>query len=260
MCSVGIKESTGNVHNCLSSPVQHQIRLLRHNRYRSCLQVFLGCITKEFLFVLRRNNNCHSLLRLGNRKLRSVEAFVLLGHKIQIYIQTIRQLSDGNGNTARTEIIALLDQMRNLGSAEQSLELSFRRSISLLNLSAAGFQGLLGVLLGGAGCSAAAVTSGPAAQKNDNISGIAVLADDIRASCRAHHRADLHALCHVVRVINFRYASGRKTDLISVAGISLRCAGAELLLRELSFQRLRNRNRRICRTGHAHCLIDIASS
>ena len=88
--------------------------------------------------------------------------------------------------------------------------------------------------LGGTGSAAAAVTSGTSAQQNDDITRIRGLADYIFTWSCAHDGADLHALCHVVGMVNFFYISGGKTDLVAVGAVSAGRAGHDLSLRKLA--------------------------
>ena len=61
-------------------------------------------------------------------------------------------------------------------------------------------------------------------------------------------------------MINFLDFTCSKTDLIAIARISLRGAQNQLLLRKLPLERLRYRDRRICRARHTHCLINVTSA
>ena len=120
-CTVGIQECTGDIYNLLAIPVHHQIRLFCYLRNNGCFEVF--CISQLFEArnILCRNNNSHSFLRFGNRKLCAIQTIVFLGNCIQINFQTIRQFADSNRNTACAEVITTLNQLRCFGVAEQSL-------------------------------------------------------------------------------------------------------------------------------------------
>ena len=48
------------------------------------LQILLSRIGKEGLYILRIDNDCHTLLRLGNRKLRAIQSCIFLRYLIQI--------------------------------------------------------------------------------------------------------------------------------------------------------------------------------
>ena len=260
MRAVGIQEGSGQVHDLLSSPGKHQSGLFGHLGHAHRFQILLRRIAKEGVHILRVHHHGHSLLGFGDGKLRAVQTRVLFGYLIQIHPQAVRQLADGNGYAARAEVVALLDQPAHLSTAEQSLDLSFRRRISLLYLCAAGLDARLRVHLGGAGRTAAAVPSGPSAEQNDDIARIRGGTHHVFAGSRSHHRTDFHSLCHIVGMINFLHVSRCKTDLVSVGGIAVRSAAHQLFLGKLSLQSLRHRNRGVRCARHAHGLIHIAAS
>ena len=140
MCAVGVQEGPGQICDRLSSPVHNQTRFLCDNRYLYSLQILFMCILQKLIRILRSHDNGHTFLRFGDRKLRSVKTRVLLGNLIQINLKSRSQLSDGNRNTACAEIVALLDDMTDLRTAEHTLKLSLRGSVTLLNLCSAGLQ------------------------------------------------------------------------------------------------------------------------
>ena len=172
MRPVGIQESAGQVDNSLTPPVQNQPGLLCDNRDLYCLQIFLMRIGQELVCVLRIHHYSHSLLRLGNGKLRSIQTFVFLRNLVQIYLQTGSQLSDCDRDAAGAKIIALFDNRADLRTAEHTLDLTLGRRISLLYLCPAGLQRRCLVRLGRTGSSSDSVTSGPSPKKNDYISRI----------------------------------------------------------------------------------------
>ena len=112
---------------------------------RSRLQVLLGGIFEELILVFRRHDDSHALLRLGNSELRSVKTFIFFRDKVKVDLQAVGQFADRYGDTARAEVIALLDQAGNLGTAEEALEFALGGGIALLYFRAAGGQGFLGV-------------------------------------------------------------------------------------------------------------------
>ena len=114
--------------------------------------------------------------------------------------------------------------------------------------------------LGGSGCAAAAVTACLAAKKNDQIARIGGLTNDVLSGRRAHHRANLHSLCHIVGVINLFYIAGSQTDLVAVRAVAVGCAAHQLLLGQLALQCLLYRYGGICRAGYTHSLIYIGTS
>ena len=178
MGTVRIEEVTGQVDDRLPSPVHHKSRLLRHRRDDRGLEIFLVRILHEFLYVFFVDNNCHSLLGLGDRDFRPVKSRILLRDLVEIDVQTARELANRDRDTARAEIIAFFDEMRSVRTSEKTLELSLCRRISLLDFSAAVLRRLLGVDFGGTCSTADAVTACPSAEQDDDIARIGVLTND----------------------------------------------------------------------------------
>ncbi len=148
------------------------------------------------------------------------------------------QLAHGNGDAAGAKVVAALDQAAGVAAAEQTLQLALDRGVALLDLGAAGLDGL-GVLgLGGAGGTADAVTAGAAAQQDDLVAGGGALAAHVVCRGSAHNGADLHALGHVAGVIELVDLAGGKADLVAVAGVAGGSGGYELALRQLALERL----------------------
>ncbi len=260
MCTVGIKKGSRNIHYLLTAPHQHKPRLFCDRCNLDSLQILLRRICKKRICILRVHNDCHTLLRLGNRKLRSVQSRILFRHLVHIDNQTIRKLADCHGNTARTEIVALLNQLADLRTPEQSLQFALRRSISFLNLRTARRKRRRRVHLRRPCRAAAAVASRTTAEQNDNIVRIRCLPDDTCPRRRRHHRPDFHTLCHIIGMIHLFDISRRKSNLISVRRIAARRAAHKLFLRKLAPHGFLHRHRRVCRSGYTHRLINIRSS
>ena len=260
MSTVRVKECTGNINDFLSSPLKNQSGLLCYDRNRNRLQILLSSKAKEFIHIPGCNYHCHSLLGFGDRKLGSVKTGILLGYLVKIYYKTVCQLTDRNGYTAGTKVVTFLNNLTYFSPTEESLNLTFCRCISLLYLCTAGLNGALRMYLGGAGSSAAAVTTGPSAQQDNDIVGIRILPDHICPGRCAHNSTNLHTLCNIVGVINFLHIAGSKTNLVAIGGITACCTSYQLLLGKLALQGICNGNGRICRTSHTHCLIDVASA
>ena len=260
MCAVGVEERTGDVYNLLASPGKDKSGLCRNLSDRNSLEVLLVGKCKHRRNVLLVHNNRHTLLGLGDGKLRAVQTRILLRNLVQIDAKARCQLADGYGNTARTEIVALLDEAAHLGTTEESLELSLGGSITLLNLGTAGVDGLGGMLLGRSRCAAAAVAAGASAHQNDDVAGITVFSLYVCAGSSAHNGTDLHALCNIVRMINLIDKAGGKTDLISVGAVALRSARGELSLRKLTGQGRLQGRRRVSSAGDTHRLVNIAAA
>ena len=145
-------------------------------------------------------------------------------------------------------------------SAEQSLQFTLGRCITFLYLGTTGINGFCSMCFGRTGCSTTAVTSGLTAKQDDDVARIGIQTLYRASRSRTHNRADLHTLRNVIRMIDFFYIAGRKSDLVSVRTVSV-CSGThDLLLRQFSVHGIFYRYGRICRTGHTHCLINIGTS
>ena len=105
-----------------------------------------------------------------------------------------------------------------------------------------------------------AVTTGTAAKQNDNISRIGGQSLHRTSRSRTEHCTDLHALRHIIRMVYLLDITGCQTDLVTIRTVTVCRLAHQLLLRKLARDRVFHRNRRICRTGHTHCLIDIGTS
>ena len=149
-----------------------------------------------------------------------VQAGVFRGHAVQPDVQAVGQLADGDAHTAGAEVVRFLDEFRHFRTAEEALQLAFLGGVTLLDFAAAGFEGGLGVLLGGTGGAADAVTAGAAAQEEDHVAGRGALAAHGGGADGAHHRADFHALGGVAVGIDFPHVRGCKADLVAVAGVT----------------------------------------
>ena len=163
MSTVGVQECAAYIHDGLASPVHDKARLLGYHCNRNGLQVFLSGKTQEFIYIRRIQNHCHTLLRLGDSNLGSIQACVLFRNLVQINLQTGCQLADGYGYTACAEVVTFLDDLADLRTAEHTLDLALGRSVALLYLCAADLNRSLGMYLGGTGSAADAVTAGAAA-------------------------------------------------------------------------------------------------
>ena len=159
MSAVSIQESSGQIHDGLAPPVHYQSRALSYNSHRHSFQIFLLGIAKEGIYIFGIYHYGHTFLGLGNGDFCAVQAGVLLRHLVQIDLQTCCQFADSYGYAACTEVVALLNDLADFFSPEQSLDLSFSRRISFLYFCAAGLNRFLCVYLGRTCCSAAAVTS-----------------------------------------------------------------------------------------------------
>ena len=114
--------------------------------------------------------------------------------------------------------------------------------------------------LGGTGCTADTVTAGTSSKKDDDISRVGIFTDNRTSRSSTHNRTDLHTFCNVVRMIDFFYSTGCKTDLVSVGAVTVSCAADKFLLRKFTLQSFFYGYSRISRTGYTHCLIYIGTS
>ena len=258
--AVGGDEFSGQIDDHLISPVHYQSGRLRHYSHPHRVQIFFRRIAQELLRVLLCHDDSHTLLRLRDRKLGSVQSRILLGNQIQLNIQSVRQLADRYADTACAEIVADLDQAADLGIAKQSLNLTLCRRVTLLYFRSAGMDGLFVMGLGRTCRAAAAVPACRTAQKDDHIARLRIAADHVGTGRRRDNRAKLHMLGHKARMIYFLHIACRQSDLVSVRAVALCRLRRELSLRKLARNRIPNRNCRIGSAGNPHCLIHIGTA
>ena len=140
--TVGIQEFAGQIDYAVSVPVHDKAGRIRHVSDYGRLQVFGFRQRKEPCDIPRVHYDRHALLRLADSQLGAVQPVILAGNRIQINLQSVSQLPDGDRNTAGAEIVAALDQCGNFISPEQSLQISLHRRITFLNFRTAGVDGL----------------------------------------------------------------------------------------------------------------------
>ena len=160
MRTVSIQESTGNINNFFSSPVQYQTRFFGNNSYYNSFQVFFVGIFHEFVNVFRIYNNSHTFLRLGNSNFCSIQAGIFFRYFIQIDLQSRCQFSDCYRYTACTKVITFFDQFADFFSAEHTLDLTFCRSVTFLYLGTTNFDRSFCMYFGRTGCTTDTVTAG----------------------------------------------------------------------------------------------------
>ena len=202
----------------------------------------------------------HALLGLGDGELGAVETLVLLGHLVKIDVQAVGELAHGDGDAARAEVVAALDEAAGVAAAEQALQLALHGGVALLDLGTVLLDGLDVVRLGRTGGAADAVTAGAAAEQDDLVAGRGALAAHVVGRRGAHDGTDLHALGHVAGVVELGDLAGGKADLVAVGGVSGSGGGHELALRQLAGKRLGHRHGRIGGTRDAHRLVDVAAA
>ena len=258
--SVCVQEISAEIEDAFFSPVHPDSVRVGHLCDRSGLEVFLSCILYEFLLFVGIDHDCHSFLRLRDRKLCAVEAVVLLRHEIEVDLETVGQLADGYRHTAGTEVIAALYQCSDFFSPEKSLYISLYRRISLLDFCSALQYRFFRVFLGRACSSAASVAACPAADQDYNVALLRCFSYHVIRRCSSDYRSDLHSFGNVVVVVNFVDEACRKSDLVAVRAVSVSGFCRYLSLRKLAAQRVFYRRPRICSTCHSHCLIHIDSA
>ena len=160
MRTVGIQESTGNINNFFSSPVQYQTWLFGNNSYHNSFQVFFVGIFHKFINVFRIYNNSHTFLRLGNSNLCAIQTCIFFRYFIQIDLQSRCQFSDCYRYTACTKVITFFDQFADFFSAEHTLDLTFCRGITFLYLCTTNFDRSFCMHFGRTGCTTDTVTAG----------------------------------------------------------------------------------------------------
>ena len=258
--AVGVQERAGDVDDVVAVPVHDQARLLGDGGDDRCLQVFLLGVAQELLHILGGHGAGHALLGFGDCQLGAVQAFILLGHGIQVDVEAVGDFARCNGNAACAEVVAALDQLAGVATAEQALELALHGGVALLDLGAAGFDGAGGMGFGAAGCAADAVATGAAAQQDDGVTGSGGFATHVPGRGGCHHGADFHALGSVAGVVQLVDLAGCQADLVAVAGVAGGCGLNQLALGQLSGNGFAHGLQRVGSAGDAHCLVHVGAA
>ena len=258
--TVGVQELPADVADGVSVPAHGEPGRLGDNSDLGGAEVFCGGQLQEPGGVLGLHYHSHPLLGFGDGKLGAVQALVFLGHRIQVNVQAVGQLTDSNGHAAGTEVVAALNEPGGLRVPEQPLKLPFLGGVAFLNLRAAGLQGVEVVALGGTGSAAAAVTAGGAAQQDHNVPGHGALPADIGGGSGGNDRADLHPLGSVAGMVNFIHNAGGKADLVAVGGIAGCSGGDQLPLGQLAGNGLGDGLQGVRRAGDTHGTVDIGAA
>ena len=148
VCSVGVQELSAYIYYCFAVPVHNESRRLCHCSDLYTLEVLVCRELHEHVLVLCCYYAGHSLLRLGDSELCSIESFVLLRNCIELDLKAVSQLADGYADSARAKIVASLDESGGISVAEESLDLALFRSVTLLYLGAACLDRVRVVCLG----------------------------------------------------------------------------------------------------------------
>ena len=137
--TVGVQELAGKVHDGNAVPVLAHPLFLGNGSNHGGFQVFLIGKGNELFGILSGNGNSHALLAFADSQLGAVQALVLLGNFVQVNVQAVGQLADGNGNAACAKVVAALDHAAGVLAAEQALQLTLNGGVALLHLGTAGF-------------------------------------------------------------------------------------------------------------------------
>ena len=199
--AVAREEFAGYVHNGIAAPGHAHATAVGDDRDRRGFKVFCMRKLDEAIHVFRRERDRHALLTFGDGELGAVEAFVFLGYAIEVDLEAVGQLADGDRNAARAEIVAALDHAAGLGVAEQTLDLALDRGVALLHFRATRFDGLEVVRFGRARCAADAVAAGASAEQDDHVFWSRGFTANISRGRCAHNRTDLHAFRGIAGVV-----------------------------------------------------------
>ena len=210
------------------------------------------------VFCLKRNG--HALLRLGDCQLSAIKTVILLRNSIQVDVKAVGKLANSNRDTAGTKVVAALNELASVFTAEEALKLALNRGVALLDLGSVALNGASVVGLGRTSCATNAITTSAAAEKDDDIAIFRTLAADVALRSGAYNSTNLHAFCNVAWVVELRNLARSKANLIAVAGITCSRRANDGALGKLSRKGLRNRNSWICGAGDAHCLVDVATA
>jgi len=82
--AVGVQEFSGEVNDGVAVPVHAQAGFCLDDCYNGSLQIFSAGFLDELLGILRRNDNCHTLLGLTDGDFGAVQTVVFLGHGVQV--------------------------------------------------------------------------------------------------------------------------------------------------------------------------------
>ena len=114
--------------------------------------------------------------------------------------------------------------------------------------------------LGRTGCTAAAVTSGLATQKDNNIAWSWLFTNNVCCWNCADYCANFHTFCNITWMIDFVYLTGSQTDLVAVGAVTSCCGGNDLLLWKFTLDGIFKWGQRVSCTGNTHCLIYISTT
>ena len=214
--AVGVNEAAAEVDNLFAAPVDDHTGFLGDGGHHRCLEVLFVGILQHEVDILGVDHDGHTLLALADSKLGAVKTGVFLGYAVEVYLQAVGQFAYGDAHATGAEVVALLDDVRHLFTAEQALYLAFGGGVAFLHLGTAGGQALGGVALRGTCGTADAVTSGAATKQDDDVAGVA--GESLHSTTRSggDDGANLHAFGHVVGVVNLVHQAGGEAYLVAV--------------------------------------------
>ena len=128
------------VHDRPPSPPHDHAGFGSYPGNRDRLEVFTACRLDKTFGIPWIDHDGHPLLRLRYGQLGPVQSFIFPGNRVQVDVQAIGQLTDGDRYAACTEIIAPADQPGYRGIAEQALDLALGDRVAFLHLGPAGGQ------------------------------------------------------------------------------------------------------------------------
>ena len=232
---------------------------IRHVGHLDRLDILLAAVFHEPGDVFRLDDYGHALLRLADRQFRGIQAAVLGLHAVEINIQPVGQLADGDADAAGAEVVRFLDEPRHLGAAEQAFEFALLGGIALLHLAAAGFERLSIVLFRRTRGAADTVTPRAATQHDNLVARDGFFAADVFSLHGTDHGTDFEALGHIVVVVNLAHMGRCQPDLIAVTGVARGGLLRNDALRELAFERIGHLLVDIAGTRYTHGLVDVAA-
>jgi hypothetical protein len=236
--AVGVEEGAAQVDDGFAAPAHDEAAAVGDVRDLDALEVLLVGLGDEVVDFRGIDADGHALLGFGNGEFGAVEAVVFFRHGVEVDDERGSDLADGDGDSARAEIVADLDFAGEFRVAEKPLDLAFSGGVALLNLGGI-FEGGVGVFLGGTRGSADAVAPGASADEEDGIARRGGAAENLRARRGGHDGADFQAFGDVARVIDLRNLSGGEADLVAVGRVAVCGDLTDFLLRELAGERFR---------------------
>ena len=171
--------------------------------------------------------------------------------------QAVGELADSHAHATRAEVVRFLDEPRHFRPAEKPLKLALLRGIALLDFAAAGGQRGVRMALRRARGSADAVAARPSAEQQDHVARRRAFAQHLRLRHGAYHRADLHALGRIARMVDLAHIRGRQADLVAVARIAGRRLARNHALGQFAVHRLPHRLPDVAGARHTHGLVHI---